>query len=316
MDMWVLDHVIFSVLQLDSLQFDNLVELVNWDKDPARQWFGLEDIDDQQVLFTLKRMLAAGLITCHEEDATLGRPPIESPKPAHMKEYWYALTPAGEKIVDPQAPWYNHVGVWTFPSTDSKLALNVDDFRKNLHKWMYAPQPGVPASARGLRGWIGYSALLKSENDGNIAVHIFERLNVRRREFLQGHFRPVANSRGVSPEVSVPMEGVALTNTDLMVLDVLQDDTECVPLIVDILNHAASPYKKWHFGQAFSTEEVSAILARLVEGGYVVAYHEVEEPTLRLVPLGHPSVSETSALWFGLTDAGIKRASQPWPWED
>lgn len=311
----VFDLVILSPLEIDSLPFEGIMKLLSVEEFLGREWFQHVDLSAEQVLFSLKRMLAAGFITCHA-DSTVGGAAIQPPPLPFMKECWYELTPSGTKIIQLPVPWCYEVSRWTFPAGESKLTGAIDELRRRPLQWVYEHTSSAPASAHGLRGWTSHHAIFSSEGEGNVSAHAIDRLNVRLLELLQGHFRPAVNSLEIPPEVQRHMEGGPLTNVDRMVLDVLQDDIESVPLVMDILNYEDAPYRKWHFGQAFSNEEVGTCLAALVEKGYVVAYEEVAEPTVRLVPLGPRCLPEATSLWFGLSAAGRERASSPWPWEE
>lgn len=315
MQISVFDRLVLSPLEIDSLPFHGTVRLLNTDAFLARQWFQKVDMSDERVLPSLKRLLTAGFITCHA-DGTVDGPPIPPPPLSLMKECWFTLTPSGGSILRNPGPWEYEIREWTFPLLGSGLAKLVDDLRGNPERWVHTAISASPSSAQGLRGWTNYVASLETGNRVTMSTHIFERFNMKMPELLQGHFRPILIGQDSSQGVIRRMEEVPLTNVDLMILDVLQDDIEPVPLIVEILSHEDALYKKWHFGQAFSSEEVSMSLTGLVERGYVVAYGEVEEPTVRLEPLESRSLFEVKGLWFGLTVAGREKASQPWPWEE
>lgn len=97
------------------------------------------------------------------------------------------------------------------------------------------------------------------------------------------------------------MTKVALTSTDLFVLDVLIDDVESLPLIVDILNQDGAPYQRLHFEQPFDVKAVHSSLDSLIEKNQVAAYREEGEPVFLAPALKGTPLDE---LWYCLTDKG------------
>jgi hypothetical protein len=101
------------------------------------------------------------------------------------------------------------------------------------------------------------------------------------------------------------MSEVGLTSTEVFVLDVLLDDVESLPLILDILNQEGAPYQRLHFEQPFDVKEVQSSIGSLIEKEHIMAYQEKGEPVfLTAAPKGTP----LEELWYCLTDKGRETA--------
>jgi hypothetical protein len=96
-----------------------------------------------------------------------------------------------------------------------------------------------------------------------------------------------------------------VSNDEALILDILQDDVQSFSLLLNVLNDDSLPYRRRRFGREISQQELTAILARLFEAGYVTVYRELTaDGHFELIALP-PNASLSKARdWFGLTSIG------------
>lgn len=311
----VFDLLVLFPLEMDAFPFAGLVSLLNAEEFRARDWFPTADFSGEQVLFSLRRLLSAGMVTCHA-DSEISSPPLPQPVPSMMREYWYDLAARGSATIQLRAPWYYDVSSWLLPPAEGELGKIVQHLRDKPLQWYCDHASARPAPSRGLRAWESHHMSLRGVAGVALSAHFLDRLRGGLPELHSGHFRPSTDDNAISLEARQPLKPQNLSNVDRMILDVLLDDVESVWSILGILNHDEAPYRRWHFGQPFLEEEVFASLVRLESGGYVVGYYEAADPVVRLQPLESSDSVGPSGLWFALTDAGRKAASEPWQWEE
>src|SRR5258708_3664998 len=98
----LLDYQVLEPLQLDELAFDGIVNILRSEEFPRRKWFS-RDMDANEVVDSLKRLVEAGLANCYV-DSTVGAAPIPLPPVPLMKDCWYGLTPPGAALRRDPAP--------------------------------------------------------------------------------------------------------------------------------------------------------------------------------------------------------------------
>src|SRR2546422_1172149 len=308
----VLDLQVLGPLQLDELSFESIVDIMRKEGLPTQQWFP-GDIHPDKIARSLKRLVNKGFANCYA-DSTVGASPIPPPPLPLLKNCWFGLTPAGADLFRHPGPWDYLFQKWTHLPTPGALDAAINDLRRHPENWFFMPTARQRAVAKGLAEFTNHLSTLRRLGGPTVIVHAFERDGRGPYELLQGHFRFLSDSPPKTLEViNLAMGDESLTNVDRMMLDVLQDDVECLETIVGLLNHENTPYRQWHFGQQFTKDEVRVALARLIEAGYVMVYQAAGDPVV-LRPTSTLGPDGTG-FWFGLTDEGRQIASKSLSWD-
>jgi len=313
----VIDRWILAPLQLDvSMPFDGITDLLLSEADPARQWFPRVQIDEDAVSLSLRRLVAKGLIACHD-DSSPEAPEVALPfHVSEIRHLWYSLTLEGKEVFRHPVPWEFPIENWEFPKQESKLAEVVDSFRQNPEIWSYRVVRSGSAIVRGVRHWTSSLGFIRPVVGESLFVHILERVEPGGVDLLLGHFRPSVRGGDGFVDASLGTSEPSLTDLDDMILDVLSDDIENVDVILRILNHAETAYKRFHLNAQFAPEEVERGLVRLVEANLVVGYKAVATPYLGLEAVRPERDLDFEELWFGLTARVPAWAHERWPREE
>lgn len=300
------DLAVLHPLEMDAFPFESLLTLLQHESFLSHAWFPLTDFDPEHVLMSLRRLLAAGLVQCHE-DGALSSPSVASPQVDLMRFYWYSLSSLGSEVIRAGVPWYYDVLEWSFYDSGESLSAAVERLRANPLNWLCADLDVRPTSLRSLRGWVTHFAAFQEIGGGAIVAHFIDRNDLGVPRLCHGHFRPSDDSRqimradGLETKENPSTEG--LSNLDLLVLDALQDDLESIPSVLSVLSHPELSEAESEVKRFLSEPQVAGAFHELAKLGLISAYSEGMDRG-RLGPARNSQDTKVAGLWFGLTAVG------------